>query len=256
MPDNVSVFAGIHAFKGPLDDGEPSNFGFQQGFNVAGPVRSWGVPNLGYQIGYQATQSQLSGTLTTDDTRHQSFLTMGFFRRQPVGFQWGIVWDWLNDDYHERHNLTQIRIQTSVLNCDGREIGFWTAIGTNSDSYEEGGASPTTQTVEAVDQFAFFYRWRLRDCGNARLWAGFTGGKEGLFGGDMTLPMSDRWALQSSFNYLIPDTNNPPTGTQQESWNLSFNMVWYLGCKAKYTECCSPYKPMFNVADNGTFFVD
>ena len=59
MPDNVSAFAGIHAFKGPLDDGEPSNFGFQQGFNLAGPVRSWGVPNLGYQIGYQATQSQL-----------------------------------------------------------------------------------------------------------------------------------------------------------------------------------------------------
>jgi len=253
-PDNAQVFVGVHGFKGPLDEGQSSNFGFQEGFNLAGPIPCSFVPNLGFQIGYQAVQSQLSGTVFDNNIRDQDFFTFGFFRRDPLGCQWGIVWDFLDDDYRGKQNLSQIRLEGALANCDGNEFGLWTALHTNDDYYVNG--SSQTQRIKAVDQFAGFYRWRIRDSANLRVWAGLTSDGEGLLGSDTTVPMTDCLALRGSFNYLIPKHRSPPLGATQEEWNVGLNFVWYIGGKSRYTEFCSPYRPMFDVADNGTFFVD
>lgn len=251
--DSAAIFAGVHGFKGPSDQGQGSNFGFQEGFQLAGPAPLGMLHNLGYQVGYQATQSQLSGNLNSDDSRDQQFLTVGLFRHKPCGLQWGVAWDFLNDDYNGDHDVSQIRLQASLLNRYGNEFGFWTALGAGDDTYIANG-STTSDYYETVDQYVFFYRWRFENCGDARLWGGFTDESEGLFGGDLEIPLSDRFAFQASFNYLIPQDDTAPNGTIDESWNLGFNVVWYFGCKARSIHC-SPYRPMFNVADNGTMIV-
>ncbi len=251
--DNAAVFAGVHGFKGPVDEGQRSNFGFQEGFQIAGGLPFGVLHNVGYQVGYQATQSQLSGSLSSDDSRNQNFTTVGLFRRKPCGLQWGVAYDWLNDREEDSHDMSQVRIQLSLLNQCGREFGFWTALHTGDDTYTENG-SQLTDHYETIDLYAFFYRWRFENCGNARLWAGFSGDQDGLFGGDFEIPVSDRIAVQAAFNYLIPDEDTFPEGTINEGWNLGINMVWYFGCKARSVQG-SPFQPMFNVADNGTMIV-
>ena len=83
---DLSVFGGVHGFKGPADHGRNGNFGFQEGFNLGGPLGGpWGI---GYQLGLTASQSNFSGYQagqqagTTSDDRNQGFFTAGLLRRK------------------------------------------------------------------------------------------------------------------------------------------------------------------------------
>ena len=100
--------------------------------------------------------------------------------------------------------------------------------------------------------------------GEARLYAGFSGQSDGLIGADVRLPLTDAWALETGFAYLVPKQGNgrianyptptlgiPNVGHAQESWNIGINLVWYPGhCRDEY------YQPLFRVADNGSFMLD
>jgi len=253
LPCNTDLFAGVHGFKGPRDNGTNGNFGFQEGVNLGGAMPliapHWG---LGYQVGYQAMQSNLSGRATGSgdltEARHQSFLTAGLYRRVQRGVQFGVVWDWQHDDYFDQLDLNQIRGEIALVNGRGREIGFWFAAGTGRDDQDQSIWIPT-------DQFAFFYRWHFCDQGEARLWGGFTGNSDGLFGGDARWVLGRSVSLVGSFNYLIPEESAGIAGATNESWNLGVNLVWTLGGRAR-ASLVSPYRPLMGVADNGTFMVE
>src|SRR5690606_29288640 len=96
------------------------------------------------------------------------------------------------------------------------------------------------------------YRRTFECGGHYRFWAGFTGRSDGLVGGDAQVPLSDCFAMQTNFNYLIPEEGTGP-GAAEEAWGLGISLVWYPGQTAR---CGSLTRPLFNVADNATFLVD
>lgn len=250
----LTLWGGVQGFRGPRDfipnNRSDSNFGFHEGVNIGGraPLVNTLFPQLSYQLGFQAFQSRLSGTVDTYEDRSQQFITAGLYRRVNSGVQFGAVWDLMNDNLDEDMDLHQVRYEISFKSPRGREIGFLGSAATN-DALSNG------VNYEAVNQYAGFIRWNFFNGYEARLWGGGTDDSEGILGADFYAPFNDRWALQSGFNYLIPQEETAPDAVRQESWNIGINLVWHLGRTAK-RGCRSPYRPLFNVADNGWMFVD
>lgn len=257
---DLTVWSGVHGFRGPRDFYAPgstvagsrsdSNFGFQEGIGISGRAPFIGLlfPQLSYQLGYQAVQSRLSGTVDDANDRTQQFVTAGFFRRVHTGLQFGVVWDMMRDDLYVEDDLQQIRSEISIKSPQGREIGVWTTNSTNS-------IDVLGVAYETIDQYALFYRCNFGKSSNGRIWAGVTGDDDGIFGAEFNTPINDRWSVQSGFNYLITDRNAGVEGVSQESWNIGINVVWHLGRTAR-SGYQSPYRPLFSVADNGWMFVD
>ncbi len=248
---DLSVFAGVHGFKGPLDEGRNGNFGFHEGVNFGSPLGGpWG---LGYQIGMNVVHSNFTGRgveneINPGQDRNQVFLTAGIFSRQCIGLNSGVAFDYLSDSYYTNANLKQIRTETSWRFPTGGELGYWGAYGLDNDRLYDGRLDPT-------DLFAFYYRRHFQRGGDGRLWAGFSGHGDGLFGADIRVPIGHGLALENSINYLIPKSPRSDEGQERESWAVNIQLVWYLGqpaaCALK-----SPYRPLFSVADNGTFMAD
>ncbi|MCC6494586.1 MAG: hypothetical protein IT424_16365 [Pirellulales bacterium] len=252
----LSVWGGVHGFKGPRDAadfGGPSdgNFGFQEGVNLGGRAPFVGLlfPQLSYQLGYQAVQSQLSGnSAPSTQDRSQNFVTAGLFRRVPAGLQFGAVWDYQDDDFLGTHDFQQVRYELSIKSQRGHEIGFWGA--THANTERIGGTE-----FQTVDQYNLFYRSSFRQAGEMRFWGGATNDGEGIFGADAYVPFSNRWSLQTGFNYLIPDEDSGATAAREESWNIFTNLVWHFGNTARASRT-NPHRPLFQTADNGYMFID
>lgn len=248
---HLTLFGGVQGFKGPRDNGTNSNFGFHEGFAVSGRAPFVGWRGIGYQFGYRTTQTRLHGDLVDQDGRSQHFLTGGLFRRSQVGLQYGVAYDWLRDDLTEEVDLSQLRTELSVLGPRGGEVGFLGMFHTNSENVFDGNA---TTEFQSVNQYLLFFRRRFENCGEGRLWGGFTDNDAGIFGGEFLVPLDDRWSLSGGFNYLIPEEDSPPQAAIQEAWNIGISLVWHWRCDAKAAQN-SPFRPLFNVADNGTMII-
>ena len=244
----LSVFGGVQGFKGPRDNGTDSNFGFHEGVQIAGRAPFIGRRGFGYQLGYRATQSRLHGTTNSQEGRMQHFFTGGLYRRSCVGLQYGAAYDLLRDDLTEEIDFSQLRGEVSVLGPRGGEVGFTGMFHLSDDGI-------ANNTFEPVDQYLFFYRKRFENCGEGRLWAGLSDEDDGIFGGEFMVPLDDRWSLAGGFNYLIPEDDTVPNGAIQEAWNIGLSVVWHWNCQARAAQG-SPFRPLFNVADNGTMIID
>lgn len=258
--DNLEVFSGAQGYTGPLNRGGSGSFGFHEGFN-------WGVPIGGIiagQWGANWTQSNFDGNYLTGDQRNQIFATAGLFRRVDWGLQGGVVFDYLHDEWDYTADLGQIRAELSWLWCGCNEIGVWTAIGVN-DANDVTLRQPITATngsiafrtspasVEVNDLFAIFFRRQFACGGQGRMFGGFTNNSQGLVGGEAQLPINDNWSLRSNFMYVMPGDSNTTTDQRfaNESWNVGVTIVWN---PCGRNNCNSNYgRPLFNVADNGSF---
>lgn len=255
--DEFFLMGGTHAFKGPLDQGLTGNFGFHEGLGTGGAL--WHHYGIGYQVGAQWVHSNFQGDrsdggLLRDSSRNQVFVTAGLFHRawDHHGWQWGVVYDWLQDNYYLDINLGQVRTELSYLTCCGHEIGFWGAFGVRNDQQPDDDDIP----VRPTDLYALFYRYTTPIGGQGRLWGGGTGSKDGLLGADFRVPVSNRFDLTGAFNYLIPgEGSSDGTALIEESWGLSMQLVWYVG-RGKHGVHHTPYRPLLGVADNSVFFVD
>lgn len=258
--EETSVSIGTQAFKGPLDQGQNGNFGFHEGVSFGGPfgtVLGFGPLGIGYQIGAQFTQSNFSGSqavVVRDTQRDQSFLTAGFFRRNPRrwGWQYGVVYDWMNDTYYVDINLSQIRVELSWLLPNGHEIGYWGAHRSRRDSEAVGGVD---FTFESINLYTLFYRYNLPNGAFCRAWGGATSEHDGLLGVDFRVPLSNRWDLTGGVNYLIPEQSGGVAGSSEESWGLSMNLTWYV-FRGRCGVHNGLFRPLFSVADNNVFMVD
>jgi hypothetical protein len=250
----MMVFGGVHGFKGPFDRQRDSgNFGFQEGFNVGAKLP---FTETGYQIGYQAAQSQLSGDADTGitDSFAQHFFTTGVFRRSRDGFQGGAVWDLLLDERESSVAFSQIRGEFGFVDCGCHEIGFSGAIHLKNNLFFD-TQSETTTAFQSVDQYLLYYRMHGARGGEGRVYGGLTDDADGLVGADFMLPLTDVWSLQPAFTYLIPRDNGGTIAAREEAWNVSINLVWHWRGHARSCHS-SPYRPLFNVADNGYMIVD
>ncbi len=255
---DLEIFAGVHGFKGPLDQGRNGNFGFHEGFNFGAPL---GIFDWGWQIGAEATQSNFSGDDAVDPSsadRNQFFVTGGMFKRaHDWGFQWGVVYDWLHDDYYVQTNMKQIRSDTSFLFPGGmHEIGYFGAYGTGGGNWVLIDRPLQNFIVmETTDVFAVYYRRYFDGGGDGRIWLGVSGRGDGLVGGEIRVPMGKNWELENRFNYLIPKQGSGTGAETQESWGVTIDLVFYVGHPAR-CERYHPYRPMLNVADNTLFMTN
>jgi hypothetical protein len=243
----LTLFGGVQGFKGARDNGTGCNFGFHEGINIAGRAPFIGWRGIGYQLGYRATQSRLHGDLTSSEGRMQSFVTGGLFRRTPVGLQGGVAYDLLRDDLIEEVDFSQLRTELSILGPRGGELGFAGMFHVNSQTIGN-------TVFESADQFLLFFRKRFDNCGEGRLWAGFTDTDDGIFGGELLLPLDDRWSAAGTFTYLIPEDDAPPQGAIDEAWNIGLSLVWHWRCQARSSQN-TPFRPLFGVADNGSMII-
>ena len=250
----VVLFGGVHGFKSPLDNTgvtrDAGNFGFHEGFNIGGRMSWLPWPGLGYQVGYQAVHSQLSGSSNNgvSDSHTQSFFTAGLFRRRFCGVQYGLVYDLLQDERQGSINFSQVRGLISTTNQWGHEVGFQFAAGTSEDD-------STGTTLAATDQYLLFYRYHGRTGGEFRWLIGGNDEHHTILGADLQAPLNERWSIQTGFTYFIPSEGGAADEASEEGWNVGINLVWHYGCRGKQWYK-SAWRPMFNVADNGSMFVD
>lgn len=251
------AFAGAHAFTGPLNRGTGS-FGFQEGLNAGMPL----FCGITLQAGINATQSNFEGAPFTPDDRTQFFTTVGAFRRMDLGLQAGVVVDFLHDEWDYSLDVAQLRGELSWLMPCGNELGFWYNIGFDPTSSEARIATLTNDTiefttgtleVEPVDIYAFFYRRQLACGGEGRLFAGFTDDSRGLLGGNIRLPLNPCWQFSTDFLYAV-SSDDAQFAFNDESWNLSCNLVWTpFGTGSGAGGCQNYCRPLFDVVNNGSF---
>ena len=254
----ASIFGGTQGFKGPMDLGVNGNFGFNEGFNLAGALIPFPKHGLGYQVGARWTQSNLSGNVFGSAAREQVFVTAGVFHRayRGCGPQWGLAYDWATDNYYTKATYAQVRTEASWLTGRGHEFGFWGVFGTKSDdlNFTIFGQN-FVQTITPTDMYNFFYRYTTQYGGQGRFWGGVTGQNLTILGADFRVPMSNRTDLMGGFNYIMPPSGQDGGGQTDESWGLSMNIVFFFG-RAKEGIHNTPYRPLFQVADNNTVMLD
>ena len=257
--DRTEVYQGITSFSGPINRGGGGSFGFEGGLNMGTPLFG-GWRGLGFQAGAGGTMASFNGAGFTRDVRHQAFVTLGLFRRVDWGLQGGFVVDHLHDDWYANVDISQVRGELSWKVPEGSELGFMFA-GSNdfqtvTGELRSGTALPTTitETWQVNDIYALFLRHSFCGGGEARLFAGCSGTSDGVLGADAFIPLNEDWSLRNSFTYLVPEQGQLDGGNVKEAWNVSMQLVWYPhgrnACGTDY------YRPLFNVANNGSFFIE
>lgn len=260
-------FAGVNGFTGPQNHatdatgrrGGSGSFGFYEGFNRGHSLNRLLGIDLASQIGMRATQSSLSGAEFTEDSRNQIFVTGGLFRRVDFGLQYGLVVDYQYDDWWYRTDLMQLRGELSWNDNCGREFGYQFMAGTTDSTSRttlidaNNMISNGTVTFEPTNQHRLFLRGTTAGGGSYQAFAGGTDRGDGLLGGTVTSAFRNRFAVQGGVTYLIPSESNRAGGFENEAWSLSMGVVFRPGGKQGAGRYC---RPMFDVADNGTFLVD
>lgn len=258
-------FAGTQGFQGPMNfartgaAGQPragsGSFGFHQGFNEGRSLRHWFGVDLAAQFGLRATQTHLEGTEFSPENRRQIFLTSGLFRRVDYGLQYGVVVDYLNEDWYYQADLVQLRGELSWKFSACHEFGFRFMAGVNDDTILATTTTPAfseTRAVEAADQYRGFYR---RSFGRGGSWTAFVGGTDHehfIIGSQTEIPLAQCWSFAAGSTYFSPSDDVTLDATEAEGWNVSLGVIFRPGmgvAKNRYR------RPLFNVADNGSFLV-
>jgi len=263
---DFTASAGVTAFENQSNLGLRGNFGFNEYLNWAMPF--WNAFGVGWQVGARAVQTNFNstsaggtgaGSRLQSGGRDQVFVTTGFFTRafEGRGLQGGAVYDALSDTYYESVDVSQIRGELSYV-WGYHELGFWGAfnareqVGIFSPRSRSGGVAST------VDLYTGFYRLHFGDANEARIWGGASGNGQGIVGTSIRAPMSRSLALEGTFTYLMAaesqtvELDSQTTNTfAPQAWNVGVNLVWYPAGRARRS-LASPYRPLFDVADNGS----
>ena len=269
--DNLSINFGAHGFKGPLNAGFDGSFGFHEGFNLGAALPGSNL-GIGWQIGLQGVHSNMPGQgLISDSDRSQLFFTWGFYRRVDCGLQGGFVFDHMRDHFIGNTSLDQVRGEISWVTHSRSEFGIFFNASNEQAPLLLDDDFDVDIFVDGTDMAAFFYRRHFGACNES--WGRvFVGGTEErgsvlaafpqldddedpnssfLFGADMHVALSDCWALETGFTWLAASSDDR-RGAFEESWNVGFNLIWM-----PRGHCCGTtrgyYRPLFNVADNGSF---
>lgn len=255
MFENLSMYSGPNAFRQTIDltrMESTGNFGFTDGVN-------WGIP-LTRQVGFQAGFNALQDNLSAGDVGHrdQEFVTLGLFHRPCDGFGWqgGVVCDLMVDQEFNTGldaTLAQIRGNISVVNrgpCGGvNEWGAWFAKGVSQAT--TGDAIGDTLTLKPYDLYVGYYKRHFACGGEGSMFGGFAPGFGGVCGIDIATPIGRTLSIHDYIEYWGPSPAVDPTA-RQESWTVGFAIVWHP-CYHAHDTFCSPYRPLFDVADDGTF---
>ncbi|MCL2743491.1 MAG: hypothetical protein FWE67_06550 [Planctomycetaceae bacterium] len=275
--DNFTLFAGTRGFKSEMDAYNTGNFGFDEGFNWSVPVSV--AHCVSAQLGFRAAQSNIRGNQEYEKTdkrsRSQYFGTAGLFYRDLCSsYQGGAVFDFYHDDFYEKLELFQARVELSIRTFSNTEYGFQGSFGLNNSSNEyirlrENGFRGTIDVPYSIfsdNSYQLFVRHHTFSGGVVEGRIGATEHGAFVLSGAGEFPLCDSLAIKGGFRLMIPKgarynnegfvggLNNPYNGgRRQESWDVSFGLVYYFRGGA-LTKVCNPCRPMFDVADTGSYF--
>ncbi len=262
---DFTASAGITAFTNATDLGINGNFGTNEYLNWSMPF--WNAFGVGWQVGWRGTQTNFQpatvevGTRTlTKNARDQQFVTTGFFTRafEGRGLQGGAVYDYLHDSWLENTDVSQLRYELSYV-WGYHELGFWGASNIGDQNSLYGPVTRVQGVASTLDLYTGFYRVQFGDANEWKFWGGGTGEGDGIIGSLVRAPMHKSLALEGTFTYVIPGRNQVINfdGQGQAStfspsaWNVAVNVVWYPAGRSRRS-LASPYRPLFEVADNGS----
>jgi hypothetical protein len=262
---DFTASAGVTSFTNPTDLGINGNFGTNEYLNFAMPF--WNAFGVGWQVGVRGVQSNfqpatlnIGGTTISKNARDQQFLTTGFFTRafEGRGLQGGVVYDYMQDSWFENADLAQLRYELSYV-WGYHEFGFWGASNVADQLGIFGKQSPTPGVASTLSLYTGFYRVQFGDANELKVWGGGTSEQDGIVGALVRAPMHRTLAFEGTCTYVIPNRNQVvalgPPGNQSSfspaAWNLSLNLVWYPAGRSRRS-LASPYRPLFEVADNGS----
>lgn len=261
--NRFEFFWGAQAYHNPMNDPttgagtqtDSGSFGFHQGFNEGRNLRPWLGLDLAAQFGLRATQSNLHNEDFTDENRNQIFLTGGLFRRVDFGLQYGVVLDYLNEDWYYQADVLQLRGELSwMTGC--HNFGFhWMAGVSDADVTtrvfnEAGTVFNGAETVTAANQYRAFYRHFFGSTGE---WTSYIGGTDNdhfIFGSDIDVPLKKGFSMQVGSTYFKPGSDSLEDHVS-EGWNLGISVVYRPGANHPANRY---RRPLFDVADNGSFF--
>lgn len=242
-------------------DGSGS-FGFQQSLQWSTPVPGLLYGEMGAQVGVRTVQANLAGAEFTADGRNQLYLTAGLFRRADYGLQGGLVVDYLAERWYLNTDLVQLRGELSYMFEPNHEFGFRFTSGMQSSSSggfilnDVGALTSASGTFSAVDQYRLFTRHALslERASYLELSAGWSDEKHGIFGAMIETVITSQLNLQSSFTMGIPGDAVSEGDHQQEQWQVGLMLVW-TPSRLRMSGLQDYYRPLFEVADPGSFWV-
>ena len=271
---NTQLEAGFVGMRSPRDLYDSGNFGgdFAINWGSVQPV----LGGLHIQAGVRSVFTDLNGTSGSnrmingfparEDCRSQFFWTAGLYYRSSEcgdGLSLGFVYDSLHDDYYRKVDLRQIRAELSYSFMGCGALGFRGAFRLNKDKVELFGPianlTSIAEEASASNYYTMFYRRQFEQGGEATVFGGVTEWSEGLVGVKAEAPLTESFALKLAGTYVFARErhDNPDsiryhlTKREEEAWNMSMGVVWYLGGGARNT--VGSQRPLFDVADNGSF---
>ncbi len=272
LMDNTALFFAGDGWKSNTDDDNNNNFGFRAGFNSglglgSLPIRAQIGASYG---GYNFYGRENSDDINEAGTEQQVFLTGGIYMPSDVccgrRLSWGVVWDYMHgENYGEdawNVNLHQVRGRIGYALSEANEVGVWGAFSVIDDTVIDQDEDEVP--FRAMSQASVYWKRNWAYGADTTVYVG--GAEEpgqlvlGLRG---HAPLSCRVALFGNIHYIVPSTSpgdSDPNGFDDsyadETWNVTFGIVFYPGAKAASHSvsghCGLPYLP---VADNGTFAV-
>jgi hypothetical protein len=262
---DFTASAGVTAFTNSTDLGINGNFGTNEYLNWAMPF--WNAFGVGWQVGWRGTQTNFqsssidAGTSSlTKNARTQNFITTGFYTRafEGRGLQGGAVYDYLSDNWFDNVDVSQVRAEISYV-WGYHEIGFWSATNLGDQTGLFGPITRQNGVAGTLDQHCGFYRLQFGDANEWKVWGGATSDGDGVVGSLLRAPMGRSLALEGTFTYLIPgqsksidiDGNGNLYTFAPAAWNIGLNVVYYPAGRSRRS-LASPYRPLFEVADNGS----
>ncbi|MDR1957825.1 MAG: hypothetical protein LBQ54_02075 [Planctomycetaceae bacterium] len=270
LGENLTFSIGGAGFQTPLDYGS-GGAGFSETLNWVSPSI---VPvPISLQAGFRAVQSRQCGyevprTYHRENTRDQYFGTLGVFHRGTLlPVQIGAAYDFMEDRYDQTVKLQQLRSEFSYVSSYGFEFGFRGAFGMKNDAvtrnishlrYDSQGDQwfadwyTVTQGIRPNSYCSLFLKKYYPNGAEGAFSAGATNYGDAVFRLDYTIPLNDCVSLQNSFTYVLPEQGRGRGGFLKESWNAMLQLTYQPrgGLLAGF---CDPARPMFDVADNGTF---
>lgn len=266
---DFTASAGITSFQNSTNLGLHGNYGTNEYANWSMPF--WNAFGIGWQLGVRGVQANFQSTelknasgdtLLKQNARNQFFLTTGFFTRafEGRGLQGGVVYDYLRDNWYDDVDVSQVRGELSYV-WGYHEVGFWGAANVADTNGIFGSTSTApTNSASTLDLYTAFYRMQFGDANEWKVWGGATGSSDGIIGTLLRAPMTRSLAMEGTFTYVIPGPSQtvvlPPPGGgtirySEQAWNVSVNLVYYPACRSRRS-LASPYRPLFDVADNGS----
>ena len=260
--NELSFFAGVQGFKGPVDQGTNGNFGAGFGFNLADSI--WHHRGIGYQFGALYLPSDFNGSQAdgfVSGGRRQVFATAGLFHRAYYGYGWqgGAVVDYLNDHYYFNATVYQIRAELSYVGANGHEMGVASTTHSRTANLVVDGINQSFTPISMVNGF---YRWntpngsylRLKLGASGPVQTGFVSATQSvLIGADYRMALTNRIDFIGNFAFLQP-TQSGIVAQQQEAYGMNMNLVFYPARYARGVHT-GPYRPLFNVADPTSFIL-